>query len=245
MFIDELSFQKNSLILDFGCGDGTVSNFLFQTSSPSHLYAVDISESMLDIAKQKFGENEKMTFLQLDDFVDQINVQFNYCTSFSVFHWIEEKKSILERIFHSLEHGGYCFFLYCPDYNPPSRIMPCREYVTNNSPTFQKALENYQGVTYYCPTDDEMKDLLEETGFEVETIQMVECSITFNTVDEFKKWVRSWAKFVDFIEINSGKELADLYLEDFIQRYIEFHPLQSNGNLEYIEYLTKLIAKKF
>jgi SAM-dependent methyltransferase len=47
--------DKNSLILDFGCGNGAISNYLI--SKGYNVYGIDPSENGISIAKKKIPED--------------------------------------------------------------------------------------------------------------------------------------------------------------------------------------------
>jgi len=112
---------NNKRILDLGCGTGRFS-FYFEKENPLSVLAVDISEQMLNIAKEKAKKNgSKVKFIKADISNMDIynNEKFDFIFSSTTFHYIKDIKSLLYNIFNALDDKGslHCFIdasgLYC------------------------------------------------------------------------------------------------------------------------------------
>lgn len=98
--------DKSETVLDLGCGTGNTS---LPLGHAKEIYAVDISENMLILAKQKL-QGRDITFVQDDllHFVTTTKLRFDAVVStYAMHHFVEEEKMILlENIYSLLEEGG-------------------------------------------------------------------------------------------------------------------------------------------
>jgi ubiquinone/menaquinone biosynthesis C-methylase UbiE len=100
----------NKRILDLGCGTGRFA-FLFEEEKPLSVLGVDLSEQMLNIAREKArsrGSNVK--FLQADISKTDIygKEKFDFIFSSTTLHFIEDIKSIFLNIYKALDENGVC-----------------------------------------------------------------------------------------------------------------------------------------
>lgn len=95
-------------ILDLGAGTGLFSQMVLNKYPNAHVELVDVSEKMLDIAKIRFSNPERVT-LQLADYT-RINYpsQFDAIVSSLSIHHLEDpqKIDIYQKIFSWLKPGG-------------------------------------------------------------------------------------------------------------------------------------------
>ena len=70
-----VSGQDDKVVLDYGCGPGNDLVGFTEFSNPSKLYAVDVSKTALEAAKQRLALHEKNAeFIQIDESVNEIPV---------------------------------------------------------------------------------------------------------------------------------------------------------------------------
>jgi len=96
-------------ILDIGCGTG-IFTFLLEGYNPLKITGLDISESMLSIAKQKAEQrNSKATFIVGDaSYTDQyVNEKFDLIFSSTTSHYIENLDKLFESMKKCMEDNGH------------------------------------------------------------------------------------------------------------------------------------------
>ncbi|HFD32899.1 MAG TPA: class I SAM-dependent methyltransferase [Gammaproteobacteria bacterium] len=104
-------------ILDLGCGDAIFVQELLKKYSPSRISLVDGSKEMLQAARKRLGENEKISFIKasFQDLLrgEILNENFDFVYSSLAIHHLpfDEKKELYSYIFKRLSSGGY-FVLY-------------------------------------------------------------------------------------------------------------------------------------
>lgn len=97
-------------VLDLGCGTGRFS-FLFEKENPLSILGVDISEQMLNIAKNKaLNRNSKVKFIQYD--ISNLNTynneKFDFIFSSTTFHYIRDLNGLFNNIYNLLDEKGIC-----------------------------------------------------------------------------------------------------------------------------------------
>ncbi|MBU2564414.1 class I SAM-dependent methyltransferase [Patescibacteria group bacterium] len=110
--LKELKFSKNEKILDLGCGNGRLFEFLKGVN-----YAgIDISEKLISIAKKKYGNHFKKGNILSLPFS---NESFDSIWSIAVFHHIPSKEfrqKVLKECYRVLKKNGrliiVCWNLY-------------------------------------------------------------------------------------------------------------------------------------
>ena len=110
--------ESDSTILDVGCGDGTVIDFISKNNSPMKVTGVDISKKAVEFVKKK-GYDAREIYILSEEFANFIkDIRFNYIIITEVLEHIQEPEKILqilkgsynESIFISIPNSG--FFLH-------------------------------------------------------------------------------------------------------------------------------------
>jgi SAM-dependent methyltransferase len=99
------SFQARA-ILDFGCGTGAATPFLFETFGPDQLTGVDISAQCLETARQE-NAHPRARYMLVDEYpvADAVDLAFTN----GVFHHIpaEDRDEAMRFVHRSLRPGGW------------------------------------------------------------------------------------------------------------------------------------------
>ena len=95
-------------IMDLGAGTGLLTNYMFKKYSQGHFTLLDISDEMLNIAKERFKGNSNFKFINGDylevDFVEKYDIVIS---SLSIHHLKDSsKRNIYSKIYESLNMGG-------------------------------------------------------------------------------------------------------------------------------------------
>ncbi|KLU64164.1 tRNA (cmo5U34)-methyltransferase [Desulfosporosinus acididurans] len=99
---------KNPQILDIGAGTGLLSSFILEKYPDAFVTLIDLSEKMLDMAKERFVANQNITYI-IDDYT-KIKFDRKYdvvISSLSIHHLsADEKKQLYQNIYSSLNQDG-------------------------------------------------------------------------------------------------------------------------------------------
>jgi len=107
-----LTFLPNSdckNILDIGCGTGNYTKLLNEKFPNANITAVDISEKMIKIARQKLNSN-KIVFITADAESITFNEKFDLVTSNACFQWFENLSNALKDFTNLLKENGTILF---------------------------------------------------------------------------------------------------------------------------------------
>lgn len=117
---NSISFKKNTIILDIGCGPGTISIYLANSNKNIKVIAIDVSKQAITIAKKSALVNNihNIEFL-VDDFPNDYPAgKYTYIICFEVLEHIKNDKHALEIIYKLLDKNGLAF-ISVPSTNAP------------------------------------------------------------------------------------------------------------------------------
>jgi len=101
-------FNKDSIIMEFGCGTGTTS--LIHSPFVKEIVAYDYSPGMIKIANQKKEAQQKNNVTFEVKSVEDIpfhSETYDVIMAHSILHLTENNEQILENAYASLKSGGY------------------------------------------------------------------------------------------------------------------------------------------
>lgn len=95
-------------ILDIGAGTGLLTDLLLRKHPESRALLIDVSDPMLDRARERFSDNPRISFLQMDYSTQLPEGPFDLVVSaLSIHHLSDEDKAILmHRVYNVLSPGG-------------------------------------------------------------------------------------------------------------------------------------------
>ena len=121
-------------MLDIGCGTGNVTKELLKEFDINHIYAVDVDQELLNLAKENHP-NEKVTYLrqdfdnQWDDLIPELKALEGKVslvfTNFAI-NWIRNKSFLVANIYRFLAKGGK-FYANILGVSDPYKDLPLDE----------------------------------------------------------------------------------------------------------------------
>ena len=95
-------------ILDLGAGTGLFSSFIINQFPKASFTLIDISEQMINVAKQRFSNLDNITYI-IEDYTnyDQEETYDIIISSLSIHHLTDEQKyKLYNQVFKNLKSGG-------------------------------------------------------------------------------------------------------------------------------------------
>jgi trans-aconitate 2-methyltransferase len=108
--VERLELRGDETVLDAGCGTGQVTATLLERLPDGHAIALDGSRQMLDVARERFAGDSRVSFVHADldeplagrlgrEPVDAI-------VSTSTFHWVRDHDALFASLAAVLRPGG-------------------------------------------------------------------------------------------------------------------------------------------
>ncbi|MCU9814715.1 class I SAM-dependent methyltransferase [Paraclostridium sp. AKS73] len=94
--LSKLNITDNSKVLDVGTGTGVLIPFLKSLNPNGYIKGVDISSEMLNVAREKFRNIEKVSFELLDVEKDVINETYDSIVLYSMFPHLKDKTNTIK-----------------------------------------------------------------------------------------------------------------------------------------------------
>jgi ubiquinone/menaquinone biosynthesis C-methylase UbiE len=101
-------FQSGSRVLEFGCGTGSTA--IAHAQHVEHIDALDISQNMLDIAREKAnrsGCNNVSFYLSFLREFDHAKRDYDVVLGMSILHLIPDLEQELQEVYSRIRPGGY------------------------------------------------------------------------------------------------------------------------------------------
>lgn len=188
--------DKNSTILDLGCGNGALSKKLKDKGFV--VKGIDASKELLDTARKSYPDIE---FIQADATSFSLPEPVDVVFSNAVFHWIDkgQQQNMLKCVYNALKENGQFVFEFGG---------------FGNNQLIHGALEKIfseYGYTYkmpfYFPTISEYSTILENVGFRVKYAILFDRPTELKGESGLKDWINMFVKTpFSIIENESERE---------------------------------------
>ncbi len=101
--IDLSAIRNNAKILDVGTGTGILVSYLLE-KSPLKITAIDISENMIMVAKEKY-KDDRVEFI-VKDVMEFNDKGFDYIFIYSAYPHFNDKEALFKHLLDRLNDGG-------------------------------------------------------------------------------------------------------------------------------------------
>lgn len=192
-----IAAEKNSAVLDLGCGNGALSKAL--RDKGFIVKGIDASKELLDIAKKNYRDIE---FIQADATDFSLPEPVDVVFSNAVFHWIdkERQKDMLKCVYNALKNNGQFVFEFGGYGNNQlihgalAKIFKERNYIYK--------------MPFYFPTISEYSTLLENAGFRVIYAVLFDRPTELKGENGLEDWINMFVKApFSVIENTEEKEM--------------------------------------
>lgn len=217
--IEFLKSPKGSRVIDLGCGNGNLTNKLFEKGY--NVVGIDDSEKMLEAARNKYKNIEFLKGNALTFNVKPVDAIF----SNAVLHWIDKERQpeLLNNIAKNIKAGGefVCEFGGCG----------CAKTV--HSALDEIFAENGLEYTnkFYFPTIAEYSPLLEKAGLTVKFAELFDRPTLQKGDNGLENWIRMF-------NLAPFEGLADSKVQEIIDEAAKrLKPLLCKEGKWYVDYV--------
>jgi trans-aconitate 2-methyltransferase len=157
--IEELGLKGDEIILDLGCGEGTLTAKLATLVPSGGVVGIDSSAQMIMAAKELETPNLKFLYRDIDDL--DFHQGFDVIFSNAALHWVKDHDRLLRNVHEALRPGGVARFNFAGDGNCPNFFHVVGELMS--SPKYSRYFEHFLWP-WYMPSVEEYQDKVQKTG---------------------------------------------------------------------------------
>jgi trans-aconitate 2-methyltransferase len=221
--------QGNERVLDFGSGDGKLSALISRMVPKGKVTGVDISKEMVAFASKMFPvyAYANLNFISSEDIDFSQNTfleKFDLVTSFCVFHLIPNPVKVLKNIKETMKSKGKLILTF-PIKANPELIQAASEEMA------------IRGLSFPVPTEeslqmrnpDTIRLILEQAGFDVEQLQVIDARDPFSSRNELVDWFEGTLSGNWNIPVEGRRQ----FFSDLADRYLQYRPEDKEDNFVY------------
>ncbi len=212
--IEKIDLQGDEKILDIGCGDGKITNFLAELTS-SQVTGIDASSSMIALAQKSYV---KPIFIEMDAQKIDLGEKFDVVFSNAALHWIQNHDLLLRGVKKALKANGRIVF-QMGGYGNAKRVFEALDMMQKYKKYFNgfKFPYKFYSDTYY-------KKLLFKHGFEESDVKLINKEMIHKDTDSFRRWLETtWFPYLERLP----ESLQKIFLEELMESYFTLVPPDS------------------
>jgi trans-aconitate methyltransferase len=182
--ISELELNGNETILDLGCGDGVLTQYLAHLVPNGEVLGIDASIGMIGTAIQKKEHNLSFTLMDIAeiDFMEK----FDVIISNAALHWVKNHANLLGRCKKALKKDGIIKWSFggfgnCANLN---EIL----LATMEMPDYKNLFTGFEWP-WYMPAKEEYAELLKNAGYSKYEISGENADRYFANREDLIKWI--------------------------------------------------------
>jgi trans-aconitate methyltransferase len=176
-----LNPRQGERILDLGCGTGYLTNLIAQAGA--RVIGIDNSTAMIERAQAAYPDLD-FRVLSANDF--HFDPPFDAVFSNAVLHWVLDKETAIDHIYHALRPGGRLVLEMGGKGNVEEILVATRKVLTRH-----KYYRNAATQPWYFPSLAEYTTLLEKRGFRIQFAAHFDRPTQLQDTDNgIKDWIR-------------------------------------------------------
>jgi trans-aconitate 2-methyltransferase len=220
--IQTISWNGNERVLDIGCGDGKVTNWIAENFTENMVIGIDISETMIQFASSHYLA-QNLNFFQADAAMLPFDRQFEIVVSFSTLHWVLDQEAGLKSIFKALVPGGRAQILTYGKH--PMNLSRLAERLIYSEKWAAYFPEYIPQRVYYSP--EEYTILLNKAGF----IQINLITETSQTIYSDRAALTAFVKpLLNFI-YHLPEDLREQFIDEVVDQIIDLSMPTVDGSI--------------
>lgn len=195
--------RADDLILDIGCGTGTLTFELACIAHKGKVVGVDPSNEMLDRARDKCSSLSNISLFNIPAQAIDFKNEFDVVFSNSAFQWIKEQEDVVVRVYDALKSRG--------------RIavqMPAKDFCWTITENIDSAISTLGlGKKYkkmdlpWCfPLKEEIHGFLRDAGFVNIDVYYKDYMLLFESINDVLEWGVSAALMPFLAPLSENKQ---------------------------------------
>lgn len=215
--ISKYEWKGDEVVLDAGCGSGRVTNILARKLNKGRIYAVDVDENMIRIAKKKYKHLKNLFFLKSDllyvDLLEPVDIVF----SNAAIHWIPNHFQLFSRFWDILKPKGR-ILIQCGGKGNLGRTHGILESIRMEK-EFVQYFRDWKDPWYF-PSTSETNSILKTIGFSEIRTEITKKTALFHDFEDYKLFMKTvvMKPYLSYLPSNDNNLTRDLFIELFIKQ---------------------------
>lgn len=211
--LDYLGLQKFDDVIDIGCGDSKITQYIAEKVFPGRVVGIDLSDSMTNKAYESSAKTTNLEIIHTNAKYFKFRHKFDKATSFFCVQWLSEPELLdtFKNIYdHLKEEGKTCLLIPCLDF--PHIIIKGVAF----SPKWANYFKGFQEPQTFFDKSYYQK-LMQTTGFEKIEIETLKFQYLL-TQQEFIDYTSQWCACYRFLK---NEKLRNEFINDINERLNE------------------------
>jgi trans-aconitate 2-methyltransferase len=225
-FMHGVQFKGNESILDVGCGDGKITAAMARAVPQGSVIGVDISPSMIEMAKNAFPACSNLSFQIEDAAKVNFDKKFDVITSFTVMQWVLEQTQALQCFEKALKPGGK-LWIQMPTGLPIAMQQALEK--TLSSEKWKSYFTKFSAPWRFYQAD-EYRTLLTNVHLNPTRLDVVTKHEHFPSRAAFHGFLKQWFPYLRPLPA----EQKDAFLTDLLDQYLSILPADKEGKVSFI-----------
>ena len=220
----ELDLAGNEAVLDIGCGDGRLTAAIAERVPRGRVVGIDNSPAMIASARESQQTlHSTLTFEVIDAAALPFHAEFDLVFSTSALHWVKDHLAVLRGIRNALKPRGKMHLTFGAR-GTLSGLSPVIAALMEE-PAWRARFQNFEmPFGFYGP--GEYGPWLDQLGFSVERLELIERDVTHPGREAFEGWLRTTGMpYIHRVE----PERQQAFIGEIIDRYLRKCPHDAQG----------------
>ena len=225
--LSKISIRGDERVLDIGCGDGKITAQISRLVPGGSVVGLDNSPEMLSFARSQFPAEEwpGLEFQHGDARDLQYNDRFDLVLSFAALHWVLDHRPVLAGIRRSLRSRGRVFLQFGGRGNAASVLDIAGKMIAEDK--WCRYFEGF-GFPYAFYGPEEYGTWLDASGLRTIRVDLLPKNMVQRGREGLASWIEStWLPYIERVP----EELRSDFIHSVVDRYIQLHPPDENGDI--------------
>lgn len=217
--IEKIALRGDESILDVGCGDGKITDYL-STLTSGEVVGIDLNTDMIAFAKNRF---KRPDFQQMDAQSILFEDRFDVVFSNAALHWASNHDAVVRGVYKALKSGGKAI-LQMGGYGNAKDVFSALDKLMQNYTTY---FEGFESPYTFC-SDSQYDCMLSQAGFSRYRAELIPKDMIHDSIDAFRGWLETtWFPYIRCIPESE----QSAFVEEWMKTYLEMFPSDEQGRV--------------